>query len=203
MPPRFRNHTGMWHIMARGVNGCDIFGDDFDRRRWLKVVERVCADQGRVINAFVLMTNHVHILLCGEMTGISSFMQRLGTSYARSFNHRWGRYGPLYQGRFLAVPVLTSLKILEVSCYIHQNPVTAGMVKKASNFRWSSIRSYLGGGQGPRPAWLHPDPVLALVSKVSHGKRDSYEELMETYRGDDRDTWIEDLIRDAEAHLLV
>ncbi len=93
--------------------------------------------------AYCLMDNHIHILLHENVElGISQYLQRLFTSYAKYFNIKYERVGPLFSGRFRAVRVKSDEQLLHVSRYIHLNPYVAGSVKDPFEYTWSSLSEY-------------------------------------------------------------
>lgn len=190
----------VWHAMHRGVNGCPIFGDDYDKAYFLSLVADKVPDSKVDIHAFVLMTNHFHFLLSAEVEAMSKFMARLNGTYAFKFNRRWDRYGPLFQGRYHAVPIFAPMRIVEVSCYLHQNPVPAGLSERAADYPWSSYGHYVGESDFTS-TWIKPDFVLEVLQR-SGPRGIKYSDLMLSYTGDERDLWLREIIREAEAHRL-
>ncbi len=104
------------------------------------------------IFSFCLMPNHFHLLLRQNIEkGISTFMGKLTDSFTRFFNTKNKRRGPIFQGRFKAVPVVSESQLVHVERYIHLNPYSAGLVKDRSeleHYPYSSLPEYLGGGEG-------------------------------------------------------
>ena len=101
------------------------------------------------VHAYVLMTNHVHLLATGHHLGdLSEVMQRLGRKFARLMNLRWGRTGTLFEGRFLSSLVDSEAYLLTCMKYIELNPVRAGMVRHPKEFGWSSYRQNASGRPG-------------------------------------------------------
>lgn len=138
------------HVIQRGVNRCPIFRDDRDRLYYRKLLRIRSGEAGVAIHAFVLMGNHVHLLLsAGRQGAISSMMRRVGQAYAQAFNQRHGRTGALWQGRFKSSLVETERYLLNVMRYIELNPVRAGIVERAENYRWSSVHKHLGFSSEP------------------------------------------------------
>src|SRR5687768_15360817 len=89
------------HVMQRGVNRVPVFSDDRDRRHYLALLSRLLVKHAVALHAYVLMDNHVHLLLsCPTPHGISRAMHGLGVSYVQAFNRRHDRIGTLWQGRF-------------------------------------------------------------------------------------------------------
>jgi len=137
------------HLIVRGNNRCTIFRDDADRMIYLGFLEgalRTCACD---LHAFVLMTNHVHLLVTGQVDGeISELMQIVGHKFARLMNLRWGRTGTLFEGRFRSCPVESETYLLACMRYIELNPVRAGMVQQPADYPWSSFFANASGNPG-------------------------------------------------------
>ena len=151
------------HVTQRGVNRGAIFLDDTDRHHYRYVLRAACRHYRVAIHAFVLMDNHVHLLLSSPEAGdISAAMRASGQAYVQAFNDRHGRTGPLWQGRFKSSLVGSDDYLLQVIRYIELNPVRAAMVDDPAAYRWSSVHTHLGRAQDPL---LQPHPVfLALGS---------------------------------------
>jgi putative transposase len=138
------------HLIQRGNNRQTIFVDEHDRLRYLGMLREVLREQGVALHAYVLMDNHVHLLLTpGESGALSRLMQRQGTWYAGWFNHRHARTGALWEGRFRSSLVETDGYLLACMRYIERNPVRAGMVEVPEDFRWSSARHHAGIAADP------------------------------------------------------
>lgn len=194
MPPRTHYGASVWHAMARGVEGRRIYGDDSDMAFFLRTLGRKASNPPISLHAFALMPNHYHLMLSASESDLSKFMHRLNTSYAMHFNHRWNRYGPLYQGRFHAVPIYRPRSALIVSCYLHQNPVPANLARTAADYPWTSYRFYAHSSAFMKPPWLDTSFLLNRLGRVPSDAVASYHRLMNLYIGDDRDSWL-DLLR--------
>lgn len=119
------------HITQRGVNRCAIFLDDDDRRHYLGLLSASAAKHGLGIHAYVLMGNHVHLLVSSDESGQASLaMRQLGQAYVTAFNRRHRRTGTLWEGRFKSCLVDSDRYLLTAYRYIELNPVRAAMVKK-------------------------------------------------------------------------
>lgn len=186
------------HVMARGVNRAPIFGDETDLGFFLHLVRRFMPKEGIDLHAYVLMTNHYHLLVSADPAVLSEFMHRLNMTYVKAFNRRWDRRGHLFEGRFLSVPVVSPARVVELSCYLHQNPVTAHMVRLALEYAWSSYRYYMEKHRAEAPSWLKPEFVLDIFRRIRPSAEKTYESIMNKYRGDDRDSWLEALKLEAE-----
>lgn len=149
------------HVTQRGVNRCAIFRDDRDRRWYRQLLRQACSEHHVSTHAYVLMGNHVHLLLSADKSGaISRAMRHVGQSYAQGFNRRYGRTGALWQGRFKSSMVEDERYLLTVMRYIELNPVRAGMVVLAEDYRWSSVHMHLGHSAEP---WLQPHPLFMAL----------------------------------------
>lgn len=158
----------IYHVCAHSVEQRKIFLDGADRERFLtlmihclpreyiqsySVAKRLKQKQRKTdvglglvdIMCYCLMTNHIHLLLKENCErGTSAYLQRLLDSYARYFNVRRRRTGPLFAGPFRAVGVDGDEQLLYVSRYIHLNPYVAGMTKDPFIYEWSSLSEYIG-----------------------------------------------------------
>ena len=153
MPRKSRQHsdTGVYHVMMRGIDRCDIFVDDQDRGKFLKILRAVVSpkdSEGKPlqpfcnIHAYCLMDNHVHLLIAEGTEDIGTVMKRIGVSYVSYYNKRHERLGPLFHDRFRSEPVGDVAYFITLLRYIHQNPVEAEIVAAPDQYRWSSWREY-------------------------------------------------------------
>jgi putative transposase len=133
------------HITQRGVNRGAIFVDDDDRQHYLMLLAESARDRDLSIHAYVLMGNHVHLLISATRSGATSeAMRQLGQNYVPAFNRRHRRTGTLWEGRFKSCLVSTDQYLLTVYRYIELNPVRAFMVQAPEHHPWSSVHSNLG-----------------------------------------------------------
>lgn len=154
------------HITHRGVNRAATFLDDEDFARYRECLGDALGEQGIPLHAYVLMTNHVHLLLTPSVPGrLSVAMSRLGQHYVPAFNRKHGRTGTLWEGRFKSCVVDSERYLLKVHRYIELNPVRAAMVLAAEDYRWSSAQASLAMREDaivtPHEVFLatHSDPV--------------------------------------------
>jgi len=138
------------HVVLRGVDRCAIFFSDGDCRYFLdKLAERATAESVDV-HAFVLMTNHIHLLMTPKAdAGVSSLMKGLGQRYAQYVNRTYQRTGTLFEGRFRSSLVEADAYLLACQRYIELNPVRAGMVQNPGEYSWSSYRANALGEANP------------------------------------------------------
>lgn len=133
------------HVVQRGHNRQPVFLDDADRRAYLDALHEAAATLGVAVFGYVLMPDHVHLLLQPrEGPALSGLMQALGRRYGAGFNRRHGRAGTLWDGRFRAAPLEGGDTLLTVLRCIEQNPVRAGLVMRADQWAWSSAAHHLG-----------------------------------------------------------
>jgi putative transposase len=127
------------HVIQRGNNRCDCFRRDVDYAVYLRLLAEARASTQCHVHAYVLMTNHIHLLVTGEAEdAVSRMMKRAAESYVRYFNRAYERTGTLWEGRFRSSIVDSERYLLTCYRYIESNPVRAGMVLTANDYRWSS-----------------------------------------------------------------
>lgn len=141
-PLRIEFDGALYHITSRGNEGRAIFRDVRDHDRRLEWLARTVRTYGWVVHAFVHMTNHDHLFIETPRGNLSAGMQYLNGCYTGYFNARHRRAGHLFQGRFKAILIETEGHYLEVSRYVHLNPVRAGLTDKPQDWLWTSYRGY-------------------------------------------------------------
>lgn len=156
------------HITHRGVNRAATFLDDEDCAAYMQALEAAAHAESVAIHAYVLMSNHVHLLVGVERAGaVSRMMQSLGRRYVRAFNARHGRTGTLWEGRYKSCLVDSDGYLLTCLRYIELNPVRAAMVVWPWEHRWSSVHFHLGLRSGsrvtPHPVYLGLGDAVARV----------------------------------------
>lgn len=135
------------HVIQRGNNRQPCFFTDIDRIRYLQDLRELTHREGCMVHAYVLMTNHAHLLMTPTARGqVARVMQSLGRRYVRYVNDRYQRTGTLWEGRYKACPVGDDRYLLQCHRYIELNPVRAGMVADPADYPWSSHRYHALGG---------------------------------------------------------
>lgn len=173
--PRQQAESGFYHVICRGSGRQLLFEDDGDRRFFLNLLATKTGEQGIVLLAWCLMSNHVHVLMEDEKRGLSVAMHGLATGYARYFNRKTGHVGPVFQDRFASVPVESDRQLLQAVRYIHDNPAKAG-VARVDSYPWSSYGEYLTGAR-----IISDGMVLEMVGGRSGFRRFSRDELYAAY----------------------
>ncbi|MCW9049523.1 MAG: transposase [Deltaproteobacteria bacterium] len=153
------------HVIVRGVARTDIFVDDEDREDFVQRLGHLLAETKTLCFAWVLLNNHVHLLLTPTEQPLARFMRRLLTGYAVVFNLRHKRSGHLFQNRYKSIVCDTDAYLLELVRYIHLNPLRAGIVATLddlSEYRWCGHQQLLGKSEHQL---IQKDELLSLFSK--------------------------------------
>jgi putative transposase len=171
--PRFNVPGVAQHVTLRGNNRSACFFDDNDRLAYLAWLGEAAEQHGIAVHAYVLMTNHVHLLVTPERAGaVSAAVQMLGRRYVRHINRKYARTGTLYEGRYKACVIDSERYLLTAYRYIDLNPVRALLVQHPRDYRWSSYRVNAGLGLDPL--------ICAHESYVALGT--THEQRAEHYR---------------------
>ena len=182
---RIEFEGAFYHILSRGNEGRGIVGDDTDRRKFLETLGQTAERFDLEIFAYVLMTNHYHLLLRTRQANLSNAMQWFGTAYTRRYNNRHGRTGHLFQGRFKSILVENEAYLMRLSFYIHRNPVRAGLVQRLADYPWSSYKTYAYGRAAPE--WLSTGLILAHIQAEDPHK--GYREQAQEYIEEEARLW--------------
>jgi len=161
-PLRIEFEGAFYHITSRGNEKKAIFRGTEDFARFLAAISRAHERYGFLVHAYVLMTNHYHLLIETPRPSLTASLHDLNTAYTNYFNRKYNRVGHLFQGRYRCILVEKDAYLLELSRYLHLNPVRAGIVQRPEDYRWSSYLSYVIAL--PLPAWLRTDDVLGQLS---------------------------------------
>lgn len=203
-PLRIERAGGWYHVSGRGNERRAIFRDDKDRMHFCELLGEMVSRFGVRLHTYVLMDNHYHLMLELTEPNLSRAGQWLNVSYSVWFNRRHGRSGHLFQGRFKSVVVDPVQWGLELSRYVHLNPVRVGRlglgkaerqqervgamgmpdaqvvkerVCQLRGYRWSSYRAYVG--LCGRPEWLECDAVLEMGGGRKAERQRNYREYVE------------------------
>jgi putative transposase len=144
--PRVHFPGALYHVIARGNQRQAIFRSDSDRRRYLDLLNQYRKRYNFHLYAYVLMSNHVHLLLEVCETPLAKAMQGLQQSYTLYFNRKYKLVGHLFQGRYKDILCDRDAYLLELVRYIHLNPVRSKIVDSAGNYAWSSHHAYVSAG---------------------------------------------------------
>ena len=137
------------HVTQRGNRREDVFLCDADRRRYLSLLREYSAEHGLAVAAYCLMTNHVHLVAVpAEESSLAGTLKPVHLRYAQELNRRLGQRGVLWQGRFYSCPMDDPHAWAAVR-YVERNPVRAGLVRRAEDYRWSSAPAHCGRRKDP------------------------------------------------------
>ena len=160
------------HVIVRGIEKRDIVNDKYDRKRMVSRLGDLAEETKTSVYAWVLMSNHMHILLKSGPAGLSRFMRRLLTGYAVTYNIRHKRHGHVFQNRYKSIICDEDFYFQELVRYIHLNPLRAKMVKSMSEldrYPWCGHRVIMGKRKAE---WQDADYVLSWFGQdISTGRK--------------------------------
>lgn len=163
------------HLIQRGNNRQACFYADDDYRFYLEWLETYAQDGGCAVHSYVLMTNHVHLLLTSSAAGgVGELMKRLGQRYVQYVNRTYRRSGTLWEGRFRSCLTQEESYVLGCYRYIELNPVRACMVEHPGEYRWSSYRA---NAQGEACSVLRPHDCYRALGVDEESRQTAYREL--------------------------
>ena len=175
-PLRIAFAGALYHVTARGNERKPVYRDAHDRRRFLERLAGVVRTHRLRVHALALMRNHFHLLLETPEANLSRAMGQLTGFYTQDCNRRHRRSGHLFQGRYKAIVVQKDAYLLELSRYIHLNPVRVGEVSQAWQFPWSSAAAYVG--KAVVPEFLTVEEVLAHFGRRHAAAQRRYAEFL-------------------------
>jgi putative transposase len=177
------------HIRQRGVNRERCFADDADRSFYLGLLQELLPASGCEMHAYVLMTNHVHLLVTpNDEDSAARLMKGVAQRHAQRCNKRWRRTGPFWEGRFKSSLVDSVGYALACHRYIEENPVRAGMIRHPAEYPWSSFRANAMGYACPfltehfTRRSLHDDPIERRIAYRSLFDTPQPHEELEIFR---------------------
>ena len=177
--PRFVLPGHPQHIIIRGNNREAIFYRSEDYQYYLERMEEASLKHSCLVHAYVLMTNHVHLLVTPEEGhSISKMIQMLGRYYVQYFNYAYKRTGTLWEGRYKAALIDSDTYLFTCQRYIELNPVRAGMVKHCAEYPWSSYRF---NALGVNDSLLTPHYEYIKLAKDTQGRQAAYRALFSGY----------------------
>jgi putative transposase len=162
-PLRIEYEGAFYHITARGNERKSIFLSRADYEKFLSCLKEAALRYSIIIHCYVLMGNHYHLLIETLRANLSAFMHALQSGYTTYFNRKRHRSGHLFQGRYKSLLIDKDVYLLELSRYIHLNPVTAHMTARSEDYRYSSYHAYLN----PREdTGVYRDLILSMSKGI-------------------------------------
>jgi len=186
-PLRIEFPGAIHHVTSRGNERRPIVHDDLDRRMFLTFLGQAVRRFGWSLTAWVLMTNHFHLVIQTPEANLSRGMHWLNSTYAGWFNHRHNRCGHLFQGRFKSFLIETGTSLREVVRYVVLNPVRAQMVEHPEQYAWSSYRS--SAGLDAAEDWLDTQSLLELFDSDADAGRGVYQDFVLAKLNDSECIW--------------
>ena len=187
-PLRPEHAGGIWHLTSRGNERRSIYRCDRDRRIFLEILGDVVVRFRWVLHAYVLMSNHYHLVAETPEPNLSVGMKALNEAYASTFNVLHRRVGHLVQGRFKSIAVERESHLLEVLRYVVLNPVRCQAVRYAGDYPWSNYRATAGLASGP--SWLNTEWTLAQFGPGSRAElTERYRQFVADGKGADYKPW--------------
>ena len=167
----------LYHVLTRGNNRQDVFEDEEDFRKYMDLLLRYKEKYRFKLYHYVLMTNHVHLVIePGEAGGsLSEIMKGINLAYAQHYKRRYGHIGHFWQDRYKSIIISKDEYLLACGSYVELNPVRASMVDDPMKYRWSSYGVY---AYGKKDVILDEHPVYLQLSEDKGERRKKYREFV-------------------------
>jgi putative transposase len=173
--PRYAALGQPQHVIQRGNNRSVLFGSSEEYRTFADYLREALTRHECLVHAYVLMTNHVHLLITPrDEGGIGRVMQSVGIRYVRYFNRRHGRTGTLWEGRYRATLIDSDRYLLTCCRYIESNPVRARLTMDPAGYQWSS---YAANAHGVADAIVTPHPTYLALAADPDARQAAYRSL--------------------------
>lgn len=173
--PRYVTPGQPQHVILRGNNRSEVFRVEADYRFLLEKLRLACEKHAAEVHAYVLMTNHLHLLITPQQEhSLAKTMQMLGRYYVQYYNYSYRRTGTLWEGRYKATLIDGETYLLTCMRYIELNPVRAGMVSHPSEYPWSS---YHYNAQGRADELVTPQLEYRRLGKTKEERQAAYRQL--------------------------
>jgi len=174
--PRIEFEGAFYHVVTRGNHRQKIFRDQSDNQKFLRLLTIYKNRHNYHLYAYILMSNHIHLLIETQKTPLSRILQGINQSYTMHFNKKYRTVGHLFQGRYKAILCERDSYLLALLKYIHHNPLRAKIVEELNGYPWSSHFAYTGKSN---PLGLvDTDQVLRMFSEKKSKARKRYREFM-------------------------
>lgn len=167
----------IFHILTRGNNREDIFKDELDYRKYLEILDQYKRGYHFKLYHYVLMRNHVHLVLETQEEGgsLAEIMKGINLSYAQHYKRRYDHIGHFWQDRYKSILVSMDQYLLACGSYVELNPVRAGIVRDPKKYRWSSYRAY---AYGKKDLLVDEHVIYQELSKDSSRRKERYREFV-------------------------
>ncbi len=173
--PRFFLPGQPLHVIQRGNNRDPIFAADADYSFYLRCLKEAADTHSLKVHAYVLMTNHVHLLVTPKTEfSLSKTLQSIGRRYVQYFNFTYQRTGTLWEGRYKSTLIDSERYLLTCMRYIEMNPVRADMVAHPSEYPWSSYHANAQGSENELLAWHE---LYRRLGRTDDERQSAYRQL--------------------------
>lgn len=180
LAPNAMSEPIYYHVITRGNNRVDVFNDDADRKRYLSDLGKCAEELPLSLHNYVLMTNHVHLLLSLEDPSLlPKIMKRINLNYSLFHRARYGRIDHLWRNRYRRYVIDTDKYLVTCGVYIELNPVRAGMTVSQQDYAWSSHRFYALGEANPL---LVPSPAFLNLGNTDEERRKEYAKITQHWQ---------------------
>lgn len=176
-PLRIEYDGAFYHVTARGNERKRIFFSQADYKKFKDYLSEAQNQYGYLLHCYMLMTNHYHLIIETPEGNLSKVMHYINGSYTNYVNRRRGRSGHLFQGRYKAILIDKDNYLLELSRYVHLNPVRAKMVARPEDYPHSSYRLYIFKQDD---GLIHRDLILSMISKDRRHAFQRYRDFVES-----------------------
>ena len=188
-PLRFEYKGALYHVHARGNERKKIFFTDTDYQKFKDYIAGAIEKYHCLVHCYVLMDNHYHLIIETPEANIGKVMHYISGSYTTYINIKRGRNGHLFQGRYKSILVDKDPYLMELSRYIHLNPVRAKMVGKPEEYAYSSYNSYITG----KPEKIvTTDLILGMLSRQRKEAQKEYRDYVERGIGEELKNPLDD-----------
>lgn len=194
-PLRVEHEGAVYHILSKGNRGEYIFHEDGGKEYFLHVLQSVAERYAIELYAYCIMGNHYHLLIGVPVGMLSRVMHTIQSAYGSYLRREKGWIGHVFAGRYKSLCVEKEGYLLELSRYIHLNPVRAGIAKKPEEYQWSSYQYY--AGKDNKPEWLHMEWLLQEYGKTYKTAWKNYREFVEAATGSSMSFPIEGIVGQA------
>lgn len=185
-PLRILFEGAYYHVINRGQGKRDIFLNEKDKENYLRILKETCQQYKVSIVSYCLMSNHYHLIVHTPKANLSHFMRQLNGVYTQKFNRRYKHDGPLFKGRYKAIVAQEGSYLLRLIRYLHNNPVKAGIVKKSSDYFFSSHNNFIKQEENEYLKFVY------LLKKQFKGQRDLKRAYINFMKKDDAE--LEDFL---------
>lgn len=189
-PLRIEYEGAFYHVTSRGNERKKIYYAKADYEKFKSYLKEAQEKYGYLLHCYVLMTNHYHLLIETPRGNMSKVMHYINGSYTSYINRKRGRNGHLFQGRYKAILIDRDSYLLELSRYIHLNPVRAKIVLKPEDYTHSSYRSYVSRNGDEI---VHRDLILEMISKDGYYATRKYRDFVEKAMGQGLENPLKDI----------